>query len=698
MIGSRIEITAMRADGSEFPIELAINRISSERPILFTAYLRDITARKDAEQTIRASEERYRSLVEATAAIVWHMPASGAFEEPQIGWSAFTGQTWEELKGWGWLDAVHEDDQAHTAEIWSQALAHHALYQVEHRLRRYDGVFRWMQVRAVPVLNADGSIREWVGIHTDTTDRRRGEEELREAKAAAEEANKAKSQFLASMSHELRTPLNAIIGYSEMLQEEVIELGASDFVPDLEKIQKAGRHLLSLINDVLDLSKIEAGRMDLIVEEFDLSEMIYEVVDAVKPLVQRNANSLEIEGDTQLGRMISDVTKVRQMLLNLFSNACKFTEMGTVRLALERVFHQGIEYIQFRISDTGIGISQEKLDRLFEPFSQADAATTRRYGGTGLRLALTRHLALMMRGSVWAESKVGKGSTFTLELPVSLESPPSLPLPSDIEDTPGEAAQQSILVVDDDAAARELIQRSLEREGFRTVAASNGPEALRLARHLRPTAITLDAMMPGMDGWSVLGQLKADQATYDIPVIMVTILEDRNLAYSLGAAEYLTKPIDRERLARVLRECCCEPPCPILVVDDEQDNRRLLRILLEREGWQVIESENGADAMERVSESAPSLILLDLLMPEMDGFETLAALKHNPDWRNIPIVIVTAKDLTADDREKLRGSVQSVVSKRSLSCEELLKEMNHAVKAKTSPKVKQQSSADPHHA
>jgi CheY-like chemotaxis protein len=332
----------------------------------------------------------------------------------------------------------------------------------------------------------------------------------------------------------------------------------------------------------------------------------------------------------------------------------------------------------FRVSDTGIGIEPEMVERLFEPFEQADASTSRRFGGTGLGLALSRRFCRLMGGDLTATGSPGEGSVFTINLPVNVA-----PVDAEIR-KPDDTEPQSeadVLIVDDNPNARDLLDRTLRREGYRTALATNGVEALEMARKLRPSAITLDVMMPGMDGWAVLGQLKADPVTCDIPVIMMTVLEDRNLAYSLGASDYLTKPIDRDRLASVLRKHHCgRSPCPVLVVEDDPDSRRFLRAILEHESWHVEEAENGVAALEWLSgNESPELIVLDLMMPTMDGFELVNALRLHPAWRRIPIIVITAKDITDEDRARLNGQVQRILTKGSFDREALVGELRRAL-------------------
>ena len=468
------------------------------------------------------------------------------------------------------------------------------------------------------------------------------------------------------MSHELRTPLNAVIGYSEMLQEDAVDLGADGLVPDLQKVNAAGKHLLELINSILDLSKIEAGKMELHLEDFSVAQMVQGIAALVQPLAEKNGNRLEVACGAETGTMHADLTKVRQVLFNLLSNACKFTDKGCVSLLVQREELSDSAWLSFEIRDTGIGLTPEQQGRLFQEFSQADSDTARKYGGTGLGLALSRRLSRLMGGEIAVQSEAGKGSRFTARLPAEVGK---------VRAAASEAASNTgtVLVIDDEAVVRDLMQRFLSKEGFRVMTAANGEDGLSLAQAHRPDAITLDVMMPGMDGWTVLSRLMADPQLADIPVIMLTIVDDKRMGYALGASEYLTKPIDRERLIALLAKY--RRDLPVLVVDDDAAIRGLLRRILEDEGYTVSEAQNGRAALERMGEQMPGAILLDLMMPEMDGFEFLSTLHGREGWRQVPVVIITAKDLTVEDRARLNGSVVRILQKGTHDKDELLAEV-----------------------
>jgi signal transduction histidine kinase/DNA-binding response OmpR family regulator len=490
-------------------------------------------------------------------------------------------------------------------------------------------------------------------------------------------ASQHKSQFLANMSHELRTPLNAIIGVTEMLQEDARDLKREDELEPLERVLRAARHLLALINDILDLSKIEAGKMDLHLESFPLPPLIEDVRKTIEPLAAKNGNQLTVSCPAGVGSIRADQTRVRQALLNLASNANKFTERGKVAIDVRRTAGAGGEWITMAVADTGIGMTREQMSRLFQEFVQADASTTRRYGGTGLGLAISRRFCQMMGGDITVQSEVGRGSTFTIRLPAEVLAAQPVPLARPAPAAPAlPTAAPDVLVVDDDVTVREMAERFLTREGFSVVTADGGREGLRLTRELHPAAVTLDVIMPDLDGWTVLAALKGDPELADIPVILMTIVDERNRGYRLGAADYLVKPVDRERLSAVLRGVVGHGGRRVLVVDDDEFVRRGIAQGLEKEGWKMTEAENGRTGLARLAEAVPDAIVLDLMMPEMDGFEFLDELRHHAEWRDIPVVVVTAKDLTEEDHRRLNGEVERVLQKDAPTRDAMLREVS----------------------
>lgn len=774
----------------------------------------DVEDAKRAEDEIRRSEQRFRSLIEAASAIVWLATPTGHLETEQPSWAAFTGQRFQDYRGGGWLDAVHPADRALTEEVWAEAVQNRTMYVVEHRLRRHDGMYRHMAVRAVPILDREGQIREWIGLHADTTeqrqtdhalresrerlraallasrtgtfrwdirtdafemdegferlvglphadsprtikeavaafihpedqeriqaeiarivsggtevdiefrvlrndtgevrwisgkgattrdldnrplhmigacvditDRRRFEDELVSAKEAAEEANRAKSQFIANMSHELRTPLSAVIGYTELIEEELTESEAettSEILEDIQKIRGNARHLLELINDVLDLSKIEAGKMDVQPEDFEVLPALQDISGTVQALVTKNGNALILDLPDDLGQMHSDATKLRQSLLNLLSNAAKFTENGTVTLSARRVQEaKGGAMLRFTVQDTGIGIDSEQQKKLFQRFSQIDASTTRKFGGTGLGLALTRAFCHMLGGDISVQSEKGVGTRFTIELPADMRAVRAGVEPAGEVDEP-EAGEDLVLVIDDDAPTRDLLSRFLAREGFAVRSATDGEAGLELARSLRPSAILLDVMMPHMDGWAVLSALKADPDLAEIPVIMISVVQEKSLAFSLGAADYLTKPVDWRRFKNTMERYRTPDllGSALLIIGDVQ-TRVELRQLLEAEGWAVREAGTADAALEEIAKERPQAVLLDLQAPELDGLSFLRALRKLPDGKSLPVIAVTERGLTPQERARLQDQVRQIVQADDGLAEDLMSELRSIAK------------------
>jgi len=443
-------------------------------------------------------------------------------------------------------------------------------------------------------------------------------------------------------------------------------------------VLRAAKHLLALINDILDLSKIEAGKMDIHIESFAIAPLIDDVVQTIGTMAAKNGNTVMVDCIADLGTMRADQTRIRQALLNLVSNANKFTERGTVTIAARRTIEAGREWVTMAVTDTGIGLTPEQLGKLFQEFVQADASTTRKYGGTGLGLAISRRFCQMMGGDITVTSELGRGSTFTIRLPVEVGAVQAATAVRDaVAAREGAAAPASatILVADDDQTVLEMIERHLTRDGFSVVTARGGHEALRLARELHPAAITLDVLMPDLDGWTVLAAIKGDPELSDIPVILLSIVDEKNRGYALGATDYMVKPVDRARLSRVLHNICGALGHQVLLVDDDDMMRRSMRSALEQDGWQVSEAENGRVALARLADTRPDIIMLDLVMPEMDGFEFLVEMRSRAEWRDVPVLVVTAKDLTTEERMRLNGDVERVLQKGGAELPELLREI-----------------------
>jgi PAS domain S-box-containing protein len=533
---------------------------------------------------------------------------------------------------------------------------------------------RILHTKKIPILDTAGEPAFLLGISEDITEAKKTQEALLQAQEEAERANRVKSQFLASMSHELRTPLNAILGFSELLSDDTI--GRFDEATRrrfLDQIHSSGEHLLQLINDILDLSKVEAGQMELQLQPVELGSLVDEARATVEPLAQSKAIVLNGEPGPEL-HLIADAAKVKQMLLNLLSNAIKFTPNGG-RIQIR--WRQIDSWAEIAVSDTGIGIAAEDLDRLFTEFQQLDAGPARQQGGTGLGLALTRRFAELHGGQVRVESVLGKGSTFTLRLPLE---PTALRTSAPLEPPPATASDLTrplVLVVDDNPQAAEILARTMGAGGFRIKVARTGPEALTMARDLKPVAITLDILLPEVDGWEVLNRLKADEATRNIPVIVVSVVDNPALGRALGAIDYFVKPVDGKALLSRLSQYpfttkVKSESVRVLVVDDERANLDLLEALLKPAGFGVIRAGSGQEGIDLARSQMPNLILLDLMMPDLNGFDVVEALRAEEATRSIPIMVLTAKELTEDDKKALNGQVAAIFQRNSVAGTELI--------------------------
>jgi signal transduction histidine kinase/DNA-binding response OmpR family regulator/HAMP domain-containing protein len=486
-----------------------------------------------------------------------------------------------------------------------------------------------------------------VAVYSDISEMLDRQVDLDAARRDAEEANQAKSRFLASMSHELRTPLNAIIGYSEMLIEDAIDSGDTGNVLDLERIVSAGRHLLALINDVLDLSKIEAGKMEVYIERVELAPLIEDVRLTVAPLVGKNDNTLHVDVEPGIGTIETDRTKLRQNLFNLLSNASKFAKSGRIELIVRREAHM----VRFDVRDDGIGMTEAQIARLFQPFAQAESSTSRTYGGTGLGLSIVRHFADLLGGSVSVVSEPGKGSTFTLRLPAAPRAQ------QDLDGAP------TILVIDDDKNAQLSLGTVLRRAGYTVLTAGDAESGLEMARRHRPSVVLLDIIMPERDGWSVLREIKEDTLLCETPVILVSVLSDREMGLAFGAVDHLVKPVDQTRLLEAIERLNGGRPREVLVVDDDPAARGMFRRLLVREGWEVREAADGERALALIDEQIPGLVILDLMMPNLDGFETLRRLRASTRTSELPVIVATSKDLSRREFEWLGRHARDVVRK-----------------------------------
>jgi PAS domain S-box-containing protein len=639
-------------------------------------------------RSLERQTERYQRYIGATTQILWSADADGAMAGDVPTWRAYTGQGEDAVRGRGWLDAVHADDRAATAAAWDAAVRQRGVFEAEFRLRGAGGDYRDFACRGVPILNPDDGVREWVGTCTDVTDRKR-EAALRQAKEAAEASSRAKSEFLAKMSHELRTPLNAVIGMSRMLATRrfgPLNAKQADYVGD---IVGAGQHLLALINDILDLTKVEAGRMDLHAEPFGPAEAVESALSTLRPLAEEKGVALRSGPPAGEGEMTSDPSRFKQVLYNLLSNAIKFTPAGgSVTITCQWIAEAGPESppappgaaagVRVEVRDTGIGIAPEDQKVVWDEFRQVKPVAVGAVEGTGLGLALTRRLVGLLGGSIWLQSEPGKGSTFAFVLPRRLPRAATEETGPPPEEDGG---RPLTLVIEDYPPTRKLLLDWLEVVGHRTAWAADGEAGLDMARRLRPQLIVLDLVLPKRGGWQVLTELKSSPETASIPVVVVSVNEERSAAGSLDVQEYFVKPLDRDAFLRRLREL--QPglfegnrPLTALVVDDDPAARKLLRDYLAGEQIAVAEAATGAEALRQLEATVPDVVVLDLLLPEVNGFEVVEAIRGRPEWARLPVLVVTSKDLTAEERLRLSGRIQALLAKQALTAEGLLDQLH----------------------
>ena len=508
-------------------------------------------------------------------------------------------------------------------------------------------------------------------------------EELSQANDRVMEADRLKSEFLANMSHELRTPLNSVIALSGIL----IARMDGDLTEEQEKqvkiIKKSGKNLLELINDILDLSKIESGKMEVNAEEFYVEDVVCDARSTVTPLASEKEININFIKDEEIPVIRSDRNKIKQVLLNLLSNAVKFTPKGG-SITISATDRDG--RVELSVTDTGIGIAKGNLDKIFDEFRQVDGSSTREYGGTGLGLAITRRLVKLLGGEIRVESEIGKGSTFIINIPVTLDGVEALTEAF----TQIDPDKKTILAVDDDPSVIYVLKKYLEGEGYQVVPAHNGAEAIRLAKEVKPFAITLDIMIPGKDGWEVINELKGDPATEHIPIVVISILDNKSLGFSLGVTEYLTKPVERDTilnaLGRLISPRCIGMDCTpnVLLVDDDPIHIMAMKAVLTGNGYKVMVAPGGKEGIETLKDATPCAIILDIMMPEVDGFMVLEELKKRKETRDIPVIILTAKDITDDDKKRLNGRIQDIIGKGNFAHEEVLRDLKNILERRKS--------------
>ncbi len=677
-----LEWEIIARDGRRIPVE-SISRselIDGQQHSI--AIVLDITERKRAEQELIESQARLQAIIDTSLTAIVTMNDQGVITDWNPQAEVTFGWPRKDVLGRILVDTIipPEYRDAHRAGLARYLATGEG--PVLGKVLELTGLHRdgheFPVELAISLASPPGGRPLFVGLIRDITTRTQTQEAIKSLNTELRVANLHKSEFLANMSHELRTPLNAILGFSELMLDDTSDkYDPTTRQKFLAQINASGKHLLSLINDILDLSKVEAGQMTLKLDTVLIVDVVREVLNTIEPLAtkKRIRISVDVEG---AGQLLADAGKLRQMLLNLVSNAVKFTpEVGLVSIEAQRLQNA----IEISVADTGIGIAESDIPRLFKEFQQLDAGAGRQQEGTGLGLALTKRLAELHGGDIRVMSERGKGSTFTIRLPLQpADAAHRAPVPVPPA-TANEEARPVVLVVEDNLQAADLLLRQLDRGGFHAEIALSGTEALAKARELQPVAITLDIVLPGLDGWDVLAELKRDEATRNIPVVVVSVIDKPDLGRALGALDYFVKPVDAKALLARLRSYtfmsdAATKDIRILVVDDEPANLEWLEGVLAPAGFSVISAHGGREGIDLAKARRPHLMLLDLMMPDVNGFDVVEALHADEATRSIPIMIITAKDLTDDDKRQLNGHVEAIMSRGTTGATDLLGWLN----------------------
>jgi PAS domain S-box-containing protein len=707
------ELTYVRKDGSRFPAVVSVTALRDGDGGIIGYLLigTDNTARKQVEEERTKLDQRLRdqhfytrSLIESNVDALMAIDPRGIITDVNKQAEALTGSTRDELIGAPFKDCF--TDSASAERSITRVLSEGKVTNYELTARARDGSLTVVCYNASTFHDRDRRLQGVFGAARDVTALKRYELALQQKNAELEDASRMKSEFLANMSHELRTPLNAIIGFSEVLQDGLMGEMTDQQRAFITNIFQSGNHLLSLINDILDLSKVEAGKMQLDLEPLPVSSLFANSFSIIREKAASRRIRLVLDAPDNLGSVRVDPRKVKQIVYNLLSNAVKFThDGGEVALRARRVGRAEVckgsgvwagrshplaessftEFLEISVTDNGIGVSEEALAQLFKPFSQIDSGLAPKFEGTGLGLAMVKLLAELHSGSVAVESAVGEGSCFTVWLPVRSEeedavfAPQKTPAPN----APTRAEGTTALVVEDDPKSAELIRVQLEAKGFTVLQASSAEEALVLASKQPLSLVTLDIMLPNMDGWELLARLKAAPTLRDVPVVVISIVADRSKGLSLGAAAVMQKPLSRRDLYGSLLELGLTPApegpkLNVLVVDDDPNAVELAAVRILALAGTVSRAYGGRDAIATAQRDLPDLIVLDLMMPDVDGFDVVKALHDRPDTALIPILVVTSKTITPLERDRLGEGVTMVLEKTAFHTEEFATEIRRA--------------------